>query len=84
MTQIFFPDELNTTSKKLYCYTNCSDKVVIARLLGIPERECERVVFPKESFLFEAPLDSELELTQFYSTNIVKEIIPCTELIVKE
>ncbi|BAU64689.1 hypothetical protein STA3757_20620 [Stanieria sp. NIES-3757] len=84
MTQIFFPEGLELKNKQLCCYFNHTNKIVIARLHGIAKRDCERVIFPQERFLFEAPIDSELEIVQFYSTNIFKDIIPCSELIVRE
>ncbi|AFZ36461.1 protein of unknown function DUF1830 [Stanieria cyanosphaera PCC 7437] len=84
MTQIFFPQDLELKNKHLCCYINRTNKIVIVRLHGIPKRDCERVIFPQERFLFEAPIVSELEVVQAYSTNIFKDMIPCSELIVKE
>lgn len=79
MTQIFFPP-IDTDSEKLYCYTNRTNKIVIARIQGITDRHCERVVFPGEQFLFEAEDSCELEISQQTNVGIIEDVIPCSQL----
>ena len=50
--------------KKLCCYFNESDKVQVVRISNIQNWYLERVVFPQENFLFEAPSKAELEVYQ--------------------
>ena len=80
MTQIFFPPHLDDDSKQLYCYTNKTTKVVVAKVRGLAHRHCERVVFPEEKFLFEAHEDCELEIARQTTIGIVKDRIPCSQL----
>jgi hypothetical protein len=84
MTQIFSPQELDEKNKQLCCYINLTKQIVIACIKNIPGRSCERVIFPEERFLFEVPRDSYLEISQHTLIGIIKETIPCSELIVNE
>lgn len=51
-------------TKKLCCYSNGSEKVQVVRISNIQDWYLERVVFPREYFLFEAPSEAELEVYQ--------------------
>lgn len=84
MTQIFFPPQSNTAGQKVYCYINKFSKVVIAKLSGLENRNCERVVFPTQKFLFMANDSCELEIHQQTDVGIIKDTIPCCELEVIE
>lgn len=79
MTQIFFPPK-NTDSRELYCYTNRTDKIIIARIRGFANRHCERVVFPGEQFLFEAEDGCKLEISRQTNVGIIEDAIPCSQL----
>lgn len=79
MTQIFFPPT-DTDSRELYCYKNRTDKIIIARIRGLANRHCERVVFPGEQFLFEAEDSCELEISRQTNMGIVEDAIPCFQL----
>ena len=80
MTQIFFPPSPNKNSQTLYCYTNRTNKIVIARIRNLENRHCERVVFPGEQFLFEAEDSCELEISQQTKIGIIEDAIPCSQL----
>ena len=80
MTQILLPPNSSIDSQKLYCYTNKSEKIVIAQLNDLVERHCERVVFPGERFLFKANDNCELEITQQTNIEFIKNTIPCLQL----
>lgn len=84
MTQIFFPTTVDTNQQKVYCYVNQSSKVIIAKLSGLENRQCERVVFPEQKFLFMANDESELEIHHQTEIGITKETILCSELEVIE
>jgi len=80
MTQIFFPPKLDKNRQKTYCYINRLSTVVIAKLSGLENRDCERVVFPTQKFLFMADDKCELEIHQQTDIGIIKDIIPCPRL----
>lgn len=84
MTQIFAPKDLPPDSKQLCCYINQTKTIAIARIRDIPGRDCERVVFPQERFLFEAPNNSNLEIYQHTPTGIITDTIPCSQLKLTE
>lgn len=84
MTQIFFPPTADTNQQKVYCYTNRSSSVVIAKLSGLENRDCERVVFPDQKFLFMANDECKLEIHQQTNVGIIKDAIVCSELEVIE
>jgi hypothetical protein len=84
MTRIFSPQELNDNDKQLCCYINRLQEIVTACIKDIPGRLCERVIFPQERFLFEAPKDSYLEIYRYTSVGMLKDTISCSELVVKE
>ena len=80
MTQIFSPAESSTDYQKLYCYTNNLHQVVVVRIRGLMERDCERVVFPQEKFLFEANDKCQIEIIKTTITGVIKDSIPCSQL----
>lgn len=80
MTQLFFPLDRNVSRQKLYCCTNNIQKIVIAKIIGLVDRHCERVIFPGEKFLFKANDNCEVEISQQTNTGIIKDFIPCEQL----
>ncbi|MEB3281890.1 MAG: DUF1830 domain-containing protein [Lyngbya sp.] len=72
-------------SKKLCCYSNSSEKMQVVRITNIQNWYLERVVFPREYFLFEAPSEAELEVYEG-DTNGVKLLAKhsCGNLQVEE
>ena len=80
MTQIFSPAESSIDYQKLYCYTNNLHQVVVAKIRGLMDRDCERVVFPQEKFLFEANDKCQIEIVQTTITETIKDCIPCSQL----
>lgn len=84
MTQIFFPPKSDVKHQQLYCYVNNSGKIVIAKVYGLKNRHCERVVFPTEKFLFVADDNCELEIVQQTNIGIIKDVISCSKLKVIE
>ena len=84
MTQIFSPGESSLDSQKLYCYTNHLHQVIVAKIRGLVDRHCERVVFPQEKFLFEANDKCQVEIVQRTPAGIIRDSIPCSQLQVIE
>lgn len=72
-------------NKALCHYCNSTAKVQVVRISNIPNWYLERVVFPHEYFLFEAPLTAELEVYQeSRSTPQLLKKLPCDRLQVEE
>lgn len=66
----------------LCCYVNQTDKVQIGRISNIPDWYFERVVFPGQHLLFEAPQSGELEIyTGSFSTALLSQRIKCASLM---
>lgn len=72
----------NKTQKPaICCYINTSTHVEIARITNIPNWSFERVVFPGQRLIFEAPLTARLEIhTGTAISSILSETINCQEL----
>lgn len=69
----------------LCCYTNLSPQIQIIRVVNIPSLHIERVAFPGERLLFEAPSDAQLEVhTGALMSAILSDTIPCQALEVKQ
>ncbi len=67
----------------LCCYINHTDKVQIGRISNVTDWYFERVVFPGERLLFEAPDSAELEIyTSRFSTALLAQRIKCDNLCV--
>lgn len=62
MTQNFHRLPSESTEKILCCYVNGTSNILITRITNIPNWHFERIVFPKERFLFEAPPAAQLEI----------------------
>lgn len=69
----------------LCCHTNSTARIQIARIANIPGWYFERVVFPGQRFLFEAPPKAQLDIhTGEIATAILSDSIPCDRLRVDE
>ena len=84
MTQLFCPSIKENNKQKIYCYINNFKQVVIAKINGLKNRHCERVIFPSEKFLFMADQDCELEILQQTSQGIIRHTFSCSQLNVIE
>ena len=80
MTQIFFPSSSDIQQPKIYGYVNEFTQVVIAKINGLKNRQCERVIFPAEKFLFMANDNCKLEIFQKTDIGIIKDTIACSQL----
>ncbi len=67
--------------KMLFChFFNHRNQIVIARISNIPNWYLERVVFPAQRFLFEAPEEAVLEIHSPEQGTIHEDTIPCRDL----
>ena len=63
------------------CYVNTNDRIQIARITNIPHWYFERVIFPGQRLIFEAPLIGKLEIhTAMMASAILSDTIHCQEL----
>ena len=84
MQTFFSPVQKSNREQKVYCYVNDFSHVVVAKVRGLENRHCERVIFPTEKFLFIAHDDCELEIHRYVDTGITKDIILCSDLEIIE
>ncbi|MBW4615014.1 MAG: DUF1830 domain-containing protein [Desmonostoc vinosum HA7617-LM4] len=85
MAQILdsLPPEQST--KNLCCYINATSKIQVARISNIPNWYFERVVFPGQRLMFEAPQRAQLEIhTGMIASAILSDTIPCDRLVLNE
>ncbi|MCM1985287.1 DUF1830 domain-containing protein [Lyngbya confervoides] len=62
-------------------YINATSSIQIARITNISNWYFERVVFPGQRLIFEAPLEAKLEIhTGMMASAILSDTIPCTRL----
>lgn len=77
----------STKSSRILCsYANVTNQIQIARIANIPSWYFERVVFPQEYLLFEAPPDARLEIYRGgdSGTTLLWDQIECDRLQVRE
>ena len=75
----------NCATKMLCCYSNGGEKVQVVRIGNVQNWDLERVVFPREYFMFEAPSEAELEVYQGESGGVkLLAKHPCFSLRVEE
>ncbi len=83
MTQTLDSLPAACTDRVLCCYINRDRQIKVARIINISNWYFERVVFPGEWFLFEAPLEAELEVCMMkFSIVALVEVVACDRLIV--
>ncbi len=69
----------------LCCYTNVASKVQIARITNIENWYFERVVFPGQRLMFQAPAEAQLEIhSGMMASSIMSDSIACSKLVVDE
>jgi Domain of unknown function (DUF1830) len=84
MTQILDSLPTHYADRILCCYINHDRKMKVARITNIPNWYFERVLFPAERLLFEAPPEAQLEIyVTNLSTVVLVEVTACDRLSVK-
>jgi hypothetical protein len=85
MAQILDPLPPEQSGKILCCYVNATSKIQVARISNIPNWYFERVVFPGQRLVFEAPIEAHMEVhTGMMASAILSDNIPCTRLALNE
>jgi hypothetical protein len=85
MAQILDPLPPEQSGKILCCYVNATSKIQVARISNIPNWYFERVVFPGQRLVLEAPREAQLEIhTGMMASAILSDKIPCDRLAIKE
>ncbi len=72
-----------TTNPELFlcCYVNATAHIEVVRITNIPAWYFERVVFPGQRLIFEAPTSAKLEINTGMSiSSIIAETIDCQKL----
>ncbi|MGK7907573.1 MAG: DUF1830 domain-containing protein [Synechococcus sp.] len=64
----------------LCCYVNSSVHVQAIRLVHGLSNQFERIIFPHQQLMFEAPLDADLEVTVSKSGTLETQRISCEQL----
>mgnify|MGYP001792070280 FL=1 len=84
MAQILDPlPSSDNSAVILCCYVNVTSKIKIARITNVPDWYFERVVFPGQRLLFEAPGSAHLEIhTGMMASSILSDTIPCDRLMI--
>jgi len=85
MAQILDPLPPEQSGKILCCYSNAASKIQIVLISNIPNWYFERVVFPGQRLIFEAPRKGQMEIhTGMMASAILSDKIPCDRLILNE
>jgi Domain of unknown function (DUF1830) len=85
MAQILDPLPPEQSGTILCCYVNATSKIQVARIPNIPNWYFERVVFPGQRLVFEAPREAQMEIhTGMMASAILSDTIPCLRLAINE
>lgn len=85
MAQIFDPVPSNSANPIVCCYVNATSRIQVARITNIANWYFERVVFPGQRLIFEAPADALLEIhCGMMASAILADTIPCDRLQVED
>jgi Domain of unknown function (DUF1830) len=85
MAQILDPLPPEQSGKILCCYVNVTSKIQVARISNISNWYFERVVFPGQRLVFEAPIEAQMEIhTGMMASAILSDTIKCNRLAIQE
>jgi hypothetical protein len=78
-------DTIQSRESAVCYYQNQSDRIQVTRISDVPGWYFERVVFPGQRLLFEAPIQANLEIhTGSMASAVQADCIPCRQLRVRE
>lgn len=81
MASILSPLKSNESEQILCSYINATNHIQVARISNISNWYFERVLFPGQRLMFEAPEDAQLEIhTGNIASAILSDKIPCDRL----
>jgi hypothetical protein len=85
MAQILDPLPPEQSGNILCCYVNATSKIQVARISNIANWYFERVVFPGQRLMFEAPQEAQMEIhTGMMASAILSDKIPCDRLAIDQ
>ncbi|MBD2440500.1 DUF1830 domain-containing protein [Nostoc sp. FACHB-110] len=85
MAQILDSLPPEQSGKILCCYVNATSKIQVARISNVSNWYFERVVFPGQRLVFEAPIEAHMEIhTGMMASAILSDTIPCDRLALQE
>jgi hypothetical protein len=85
MAQILDPLPSDQNDQLFCFYVNATSQIQIARITNIPNWYFERVVFPGQRLVFEAPKEGQLEIhTGMMASSILSDTISCENLAMSE
>lgn len=85
MAQILDPLPSDHSDHLVCFYVNATSQIQIARITNIPNWYFERVVFPGQRLVFEAPREGQLEInTGMMASSILSDTISCESLAMVE
>ncbi len=85
MSQILDPIPEGDKNQKVMSYLNATSSIQVARITNIANWYFERVVFPGQRLVFEAPLSANLEIhTGMMASSILSDTIPCERLVLED
>jgi len=81
MAQILDSLPKDSASVILCCYVNATSQIQVSRITNIPNWYFERVVFPGQRLMFEAPPSAQIEIhSGMMASAILSDTIPCERL----
>jgi hypothetical protein len=85
MAQVLDPLPSGSHDPIVCCYVNATSRIQIARICNLPNWYFERVVFPGQRLIFEAPPEGLLEIhCGMMASAIMSDTIPCDRLQVED
>ena len=85
MAQILDSLPPEQSGKILCCYINATSKIQVARISNVPNWYFERVIFPGQRLVFEAPKYAQMEIhTGMMASSILSDTIPCERLCIAD
>jgi Domain of unknown function (DUF1830) len=85
MSQILDPIPDDRSEPIYCCYVNNSSRVQVTRITNIENWYFERVAFPGQRLVFEAPMNAYLEIhTGHMASAVMSDRIPCIRLQIAE
>lgn len=85
MAQILDPLPPDHSDHLVCFYVNATSQIQIARITNVPNWYFERVVFPGQRLVFEAPREGQLEInTGMMASSILSDTLSCESLAMVE
>ena len=85
MAHILDPLPQDNADEICCCYVNSTSQIQVARITNVHNWYFERVAFPGQRLIFEAPMNAYLEIhTGKMTSSILSDRIPCIRLQVDD